>query len=87
VCGGGGGCGKGCEWPKVVCPRCHFLLSPHPTRVMLPYTGEVAKFPAGNPHRDAMLDTLASTQALLDPVAQQSLYGNVTTLLAGSGRA
>ena len=36
--------------------------------------GEVGKFPAGSREREAVLDTLVSTLALLDPVKEQSLY-------------
>ncbi len=40
----------------------------------VPCTGEVGKFPAGSPEREAILDTLVAARDQLDPVKEQSLY-------------
>lgn len=46
---------------------------------------DVSHFPPGE-QRDKLLDAIVAVRGQLDPVSEQSLYGNLTTLLARCGR-
>jgi hypothetical protein len=56
-------------------------------QALLAAFGDVGKFPAGSSQREGLLDALQRLRSQLDPVQQQSLFGNISTMLTANGRA